>query len=128
MDAFERAAALTRCAVLARVPPAALLALAERAGAVRVGAGEPLPVRSDAGDAVLVIARGRARAADAELAAGALVGELGALDDEATPVEAVALEETVAVRVWRDDFLDLLAEHPAAVRALARDLAARIRR
>jgi CRP-like cAMP-binding protein len=128
MDAFARAAALARCAVLARVPEAALLAAAERGAAIELAPGASLPVKSDAGDAVLVIASGRVRAGAAELDAGALVGELAAIDEEAAPPEAVAIDEVVVVRLYRDDFLDLLAEHAVAADALARDLALRIRR
>jgi CRP-like cAMP-binding protein len=118
MDVFERATALARCGVLAPVPAAAVLALAERATTVRVAAGEPLPVRTGGGDAVLVVVtEGAAR----------LVGELAAIDEDAAPPAETATEPTLVLRVHRDDFLDLLAEHPAAARALARDLAGRLR-
>lgn len=127
MDAFSRGTALARCTVLEAVPAAALLAVAERAVAIALASGDPLPVKTDGGDAVLVIASGRARLGDIELLPGALVGELAAIDEEAAVPAAVALEDTVVLRIYRDDFLDLLAEHPAAARALARELAARIR-
>jgi CRP-like cAMP-binding protein len=128
MDVFERATALAGCAVLERVPAPALLAIAERTAAISLGSGEPLPVRTDAGDAVLVVVAGRVRAGAAELGPGALVGELGAIDEEAAPPAAAAIDAAVVLRLFRDDFLDLLAEHPAAARALARELAARVRR
>lgn len=128
MDAFARAAALARCAALARIPEAALLAAADRGAAIDVAPGAPLPVRTDAGDAVLVIASGRARVGDAELGEGALVGELAAIDEEAAAPAAVAIDDVVVVRLYRDDFLDLLAEHAVAADALARELALRIRR
>lgn len=128
MDVFERAAALAGCTILERVPAPALLAIAERTAAISLGSGDPLPIRTDAGDAVLVVAAGRVRAGESELGPGALVGELGAIDDEAAPGAATALEPTWVLRLYRDDFLDVLAEHPAAARALARDLAARVRR
>ena len=130
MDVFERATALAGCAVLERVPAPALLAIAERTTAISLGPGEALPVRTDAGDAVLVIAAGRVRAGQegAELGPGALVGELGAIDEDTGPPAATAIDAAVVLRMFRDDFLDLLAEHPAAARALARELAARVRR
>jgi len=128
VDAFARAAALARCEMLGRVPAAALLAAAERGAAIELAAGASLPVRSDAGDAVLVIASGRVRVGDAELGEGALVGELAAIDDEAAAPAAVAIDDVVVVRLYRDDFLDLLAEHAVAADALARELALRIRK
>lgn len=128
MDVFERATVLAGCAVLERVPAPALLAIAERTAAIPLGPGEALPVRTDAGDAVLIVAAGRVRAGERELGPGALVGELGAIDEEAAPAAAAAVDAALVLRLFRDDFLDLLAEHPAAARALARDLAARIRR
>jgi CRP-like cAMP-binding protein len=115
MDVFERATALGRCRVLSEVPAPALLAIAGRAVAIRLAAGDHLPVRTDAGDAVLV------------LPDGGLVGELGAFDDDAAVVTEPMTAPTTVIRLWRDDFLDLVAEHPRAARALARDLAARIR-
>jgi CRP-like cAMP-binding protein len=118
MDVFERATALARCVVLAPVPAAAVLALAERATALKVAAGEALPVRTGGGDAVLVIVTD---------GASTLVGELAAIDEDAAPPAETATEPTVVLRLHRDDFLDLLAEHPAAARALARELAARLR-
>lgn len=127
MDALSRAIALAQCPVLEPVPAAALLAVAERAVAIALASGDPLPVKTDGGDAVLVIARGGARIGEIALGVGALVGELAAIDEEAVLPAAVASEDTVVLRVYRDDFLDLLAEHPAAARALARELAARIR-
>ncbi len=128
MDSFARAAALARCPILDRVPAAAVLAVAERAASLELVDGAPLPVRSDAGDAVLVIASGHARLGDAELGPGALVGELAAIDDEAPAPAATAAGPLTVVRIYRDDFLDLLAEHAVAADALARDLALRIRR
>jgi protease PrsW len=128
MDVFERATALAGCAVLERVPAPALLAIAERTAAISLASGEALPVRTDAGDAVLIVAAGRVQTGGRELGPGALVGELGAIDEEAAPPAATAVEAAVVLRLFRDDFLDLLAEHPAAARALARDLAARVRR
>lgn len=127
-DLLERADALSRSPVLAAVPAAAILDVAERAAIVEVAAGAPVPVRTDAGDAVLVIATGRVRVGDAELGPGALIGELAAVDDDAAPPDAIAVEPTAAIRIWQDDFLDLLAEHPAAARTLARELAAALRR
>jgi CRP-like cAMP-binding protein len=115
MDVFERAVALAGCPVFESVPAPALLAIAERATAIAVAAGAPLPVKTDAGDGVVVTADGE------------LVGALGAFVDEAPPEAAVAAQATVVIRMWRDDFLDLIADHPAAARALSRQLAARIR-
>ncbi len=115
MDVFERAVALARCPVFESVPAPALLAIAGRSTAIAVAAGAPLPLRTGAGDGVVITADGE------------LVGAISAFDDEATREARDATEATVVVRLWRDDFLDLIADHPAAARALSRQLAERIR-
>jgi CRP-like cAMP-binding protein len=127
MDAFARAAALARCPVLARVPAAAVLAIAGRGVAIEVAAGAALPVRTDAGDAVLVVVDGEVGSRGATLGPGALIGELAAIDEDAAVAEAVAITDVVVVRLFRDDFLDLLAEHAVAADALARDLAQKLK-
>jgi len=127
MDVFARATALAGCTIFEAVPPAAILSIAERCAALRLATGEPLPLHTDAGDAVLLVATGRVRAGTEELGPGELVGEVAALDDDAAAPAAVALEPTDVVRIFRDDLLDLLAEHASAARALARALAARLR-
>lgn len=126
MDSLQRAVALGRSDVLAALSPAALLTLAERAERVEVAAGEPLPLRTDAGDAVLVVVGGVAVVGERRLGAGELVGADAALTD-APPPDARAAEDVDALRLWRDDFLDLVAEHPAAARRLASALARRLR-
>jgi CRP-like cAMP-binding protein len=127
MDRFERATALAGCPVLEPVPAAALLVAADRAAAVGFAAGAAVPIKTEDGDVVLVIVRGRVRFGTRELGPGALVGELAAVDDEVVPAPATAIDEVVVIRLFRDDFLDLLAEHPSAARALAAVLSARIR-
>ncbi|MCB9573036.1 MAG: cyclic nucleotide-binding domain-containing protein [Kofleriaceae bacterium] len=127
MDRLARATALAGCPVLAGVPAPALLAAADRAAAVPFAAGAPLALRADGGDVVLIVARGRVRVDGAEVGPGGLIGELAAFDDEAAAPAAEAVDDGVAVRLFRDDFLDLLLDHPGAARALAGALAARIR-
>ncbi len=127
MDRLERATTLAACQVLEPVPAAALLSAAERAAVVTFAAGAAVSIASEDGDVVLVVAKGRAEVDGRPVGPGGLIGELAAVDDEARAPTARAVDELVAIRIFRDDFLDLLAEHPPAARALAAALSARIR-
>jgi CRP/FNR family cyclic AMP-dependent transcriptional regulator len=53
-------------------------------------------------------------------------GELGVLGDIARTATAVAVEDTTVCVIRGDDFLDFLAEHPEASRALLRALARQV--
>ena len=117
MDLLARARALAATRVLAEVPAPALVELAASATA---------STRRDGSDVVLVIARGEVTAAGEVRSAGALLGLDGALTG-AAPVAALAVGEVALLEVAVDDFLDVLAEHAVATRALARELAARVR-
>jgi CRP-like cAMP-binding protein len=127
VDRLARAAALAGCPVLAPVPAAALLAAADRAAALTFVGGAALPVKTDGGDVVWVLAAGAVRDGARVLGVGDLAGELAAIDDEAAAPALVADDDVVAIRLYRDDLLDLLAEHPPAARALAAALSARLR-
>ena len=126
MDLLARARALAATRVLAEVPAPALVALAVRVRAVELAAGATASTRRDGSDVVLVIARGEVTAAGEVRSAGALLGLDGAVTG-AAPVAALAVGEVALLEVAVDDFLDVLAEHAVATRALARELAARVR-
>jgi CRP-like cAMP-binding protein len=107
-----------------------LISLAESAGTSRFPAGEPLIARGDDADAIFLLAAGRVRVdyrgGSVELGPGEIIGELSAIDGGKRGSDVTALEPTEALRVERDDFLDLLADQPALVRHMAETLAARL--
>ena len=62
----------------------------------------------------------------ATLGPGALVGELSLITGNARPVTAIALEETVVIRIPRTLFLKVLEGYPDAARALRDVIAQRL--
>lgn len=132
IEALERAVALHRCRVFSGVPVEALLPLAEVATDARFAAGEELCREGEAGDRLWVLAAGRVQvsrggAAVAELGAGEVVGEVAVVDGGARSATVTAVDDVVCVALERDDVLDVLADWPAVVRALAEVMAARVR-
>lgn len=131
MELLERARALAATAVLGDVAAPTLIALAERAAVVELAPGAELATRRPDGAVVLVVARGALDDGRAVRGPGALVGGDAALDPAAAAVivRAAAGDDasTTVLELGQDDFLDVLAEHPAAARALARELARALR-
>jgi CRP-like cAMP-binding protein len=107
-----------------------LISLAESAGTSHFRPGERLVMRGDDADAVFVLAAGRVRidyrGGSIELGPGEIIGELSAIDGGKRGSDVTALEPTEALRIERDDFLDLLADQPALVLHVAETLAVRL--
>ena len=127
MDLLERARALAATAVLGDVAAPTLIALAERAAVIELEPGASVSTRRPDGVVVIVVARGTLEVGDARAGAGELLGAAGALDAGAAAVTATAVEPAVVLELGQDDFVDVVAEHPTAARALARALAKRLR-
>ena len=121
MDVLERARALAATEVLGEVAAPTLIALAERALVRELEAGAELHTRRADGAVVVVVVRGA-------LAPGTLLGAAGALDAAAPAATVRLAEPTLVLELGQDDFVDVLAEHPTAARALARLLARELRR
>ncbi|HUQ02015.1 MAG TPA: hypothetical protein VM261_05930 [Kofleriaceae bacterium] len=129
MDLLERARALAATTVLGDVAAPTLIALAERAVVLELEAGASVTTRRPDGVVVVVVARGALEVGGAGVraSAGELIGAAAALDAAAPGVTAKAAEAAVVLEVGQDDFVDVLAEHPVAARALARELAQTLR-
>jgi len=59
---------------------------------------------------------------------GACFGEIALLDEEPRSASVAALENTELLIIYRDQFMDLLDNHPEFARALIRSLAHMVRR
>ncbi len=123
--------------VLAALPDAALDDLVRRARAVRYAKGAAIYQRGDAGDSLMIILSGRVKianiTADARevtlnfLGPGELNGELAALDGKPRSADAIALEPTEALVVWRRDLIPVLESHPKAMLGVIEALAGKVR-
>jgi len=97
-------------------------------GTVLFYAGEPGNAGYVIQDGAMRLLPGTQRDGDSErtLGPGALVGELSLITGNARPVTAIALEETVVIRIPRTLFLKVLEGYPDAARALRDVIAQRL--
>jgi CRP-like cAMP-binding protein len=119
------------------VDPARLKLLAFTSERVEFGAGQRFFVQGDAADAAYVIIDGKADVSlntpggeikVAELGRNALVGEMGILSDNPRSATITASEPTVALRIDKRVFLELLAQFPQMALAVMREIAGRLER
>lgn len=130
-------AVLRAGSVLASLPDDALDELLRRARVVRFTKGNSIYQRGDPGDSLMVLLSGRVKianvTADARevvlnfLGPGDLNGELAALDGKPRSADAVALEPTEALVIWRRDLLPVLEQHPKAMLGVIEALAGKVR-
>ena len=123
--------------VLAALPDAALDELLRRARPVRHAKGAAIYQRGDPGDSLMVILSGRVKIANVTtdarevalnfLGEGDLAGEMATLDGKPRSADAIALEPTEALVIWRRDLLPVLEGHPKAMLGIIEVLAGKVR-
>lgn len=119
------------------VDPARLKLLAFTSERVQFAERQRFFSQGDPSDAAYVILDGRASVLlntpggeiqVAELVSNALVGEMGILSDTPRSATIMAAEPTVALRIDKRVFLELLAQFPQMSLAIMRELAMRLER
>ncbi|MFO0691042.1 MAG: Crp/Fnr family transcriptional regulator [Myxococcota bacterium] len=104
----------------------------------RLAAKDVLFRKGDSGNQLYAVLSGRLKATGvgldgqdvvfAWMGPGEFLGEIALLDESPRSATVVAVEATVLVTLHRRDFVPFLERHPRAAIALARALAARVRR
>lgn len=119
------------------IEPSRLKLLAFTSERVRYAPGQKLFSQGDAGDAAYVILEGKAdvvldakggKVKVAELGRNALVGEMAILSDMPRSATVLASEASVALRIDKRVFLELLSQFPQMSIAIMRELALRLER
>jgi CRP-like cAMP-binding protein len=119
------------------VDPARLKLLAFTSERVQFADGQRFFSQGDPSDAAYVILDGRANVLlntpggeiqVAELGSNALVGEMGILSDNPRSATITAAETTVALRIDKRVFLELLMQFPQMCIAVMREIATRLER
>ncbi len=133
----EMAEQLAACAMFSSLAPATLAALAATGQRRTWSAGKVIFQRGDAGDHMLAITSGRIRLSLGSaqgkelmlrhLEARDVLGELAVLDGQPRSADAVALDDTAAIVLRRNRFLEVAAAHPDLGMAVARYLCAMLR-
>ncbi len=129
--------ALRSIPLFAKIEPARLKLLAFTSERVQFAPGQRFFAQGDVADAAYVILSGNARVVldtdegefdVAALGPDALVGEMGILADSPRSASVVATGATVALRIDKQVFLELLVQFPQLAIAVMRELAARLER
>ena len=129
--------ALKTLSFLGGLPDAVLDQLAGRAHVKRYGKGETIVARDDAGESLMLLLGGRAKisniTSDAReivlnfLGKGDVIGEIAILDGAPRTANAVAIEDTEALVLYRRDLLPVLLKNPDAMLELIQILCEKLR-
>ncbi len=118
--------------------PASLEKLVDRSSERHLVGGEILMREGDSGDSMFVLSSGRLRASVldsdelatvvGEISAGETVGEMALLTDQTRSATVRAVRDSILLELTRDAFQELVAEEPAALVAIAREIVERLGR
>jgi CRP/FNR family cyclic AMP-dependent transcriptional regulator len=135
---LENVIFLKKTSLFARVQTRELRAIAIIAEEVIFETGSEIVKENDAGDSMYIIKDGRVKITKktldnnsvdlAQLGTGECFGEMSLFDDEARSASARAITRCVALRVSRDDLIDVLAEHPLIALELLKIFVTRLRK
>jgi CRP-like cAMP-binding protein len=133
LDALDRALALRAAPLFHALPAEALLPVARLCTEVDLDPEDELFCEGDLGDSLYVVVSGgvrvvRGKTMLAKLGPGECVGEMAALDWEPRSATVTATAASRLIRLDRNDLLDLLADYPELVRAMATVLVERLRK
>ncbi|MBX6369174.1 MAG: Crp/Fnr family transcriptional regulator [Rhodospirillales bacterium] len=134
----ETARSLAHIELFESLPAEELVQLERRCTWQRWNAGEQIIDRETLSNDVYFIVRGRVRVIDYshsghrevvfdELSAGAVVGELAAIDGEPRSVNVMAVTETLTASLGAEAFIAIIIEHPKVALAMMRRLSEMIR-
>ena len=131
MDLIEKVFLLQRVDLLRDAQSAHLALLASIAEEIDVAPGTVLLRRDEPAGALHVLIHGGVKLSGAggEITSGAgmAFGTWALIDEAPSIVEAVATEPCRLLRIGRDDFFDLLSDHPELAIGLLQGLARRVR-
>jgi len=132
LTVIEKVILLQSIDIFSEVPTEQLAALAAIAEEISFAAGEDIFIENDFPDALYVVLDGRVRlhrdgseiaiAKDKEA-----FGTWALLDDEPRVAGATTEVDTKLLRIDREDFIDILADHVQIVRGILKTVAKRLR-
>ena len=131
MDLVETVFLLQRVDLLKDARGSHLALLAGIAEDVAIDRGEIIIREGEPTDALHVVTRGtvelRGMGGEITISEGGAFGTWALIDEVPSPVEAVAIEPAHLLRIRREEFHDLVADHPELAIGLLQGLARRIR-
>lgn len=132
LTVVEKVIFLQNIDVFSEVPTEQLAALATIAEEVTVLKGDVIYREDEYSDALYLVLDGRVRLhqADREIAIAAVreaFGSWALFDEDVRLVTATAGEDSQLLRLYRDDFVDLLADHVQIAQGVLKTVARRLR-
>lgn len=132
LTTIERVLALKTADMFAGIPDAVLAHIASIMEEVDVPANEPFISKGELGNCMYIIRDGRVAIHDgdrrfAELGPGEVVGEMAVLDPQPRSASATAIEDTVLLRLDKDPFDSVMADHPSLAQGVISVLCRRLR-
>jgi ATP/ADP translocase/HEAT repeat protein len=131
MDLIEKVFLLQRVDLLRDARSAHLAMLASIAEEIDVAEGTQLLREGEPADALYIVVRGsvelRGMGGTLQAAGGTAFGTWALIDQAPSVVEGRATEATRLLRITRDDFHDLVGDHPELAIGLLQGLARRVR-
>ncbi|TVQ35200.1 MAG: hypothetical protein EA384_16525 [Spirochaetaceae bacterium] len=132
LTTIERVLALKTADMFSGIPDSVLAHIASIMEEVDAHEGEEFIRKGELGTCMFIIREGRVAIHDgerkfAELAAGEVVGEMAVLDPQPRSASATAVEETVLLRLDKDPFDSVMADHPSLAQGVISVLCRRLR-
>jgi CRP-like cAMP-binding protein len=131
MDLIETVFLLQGVDLLKDARSAHLALLASIADEISVEKGTSLIREGEPTDALYIVVRGAVElhglGDHLTIGEGGAFGTWALIDESASPVEAVAAQPTRVLRILREEFHDLVTDHPELAIGLLQGLARRIR-
>ncbi len=114
------------------LPAEELAQIAEIADEQEFVSGDPIFAEGEQGDALYLVVEGQVRVHKddkqlAVLSVRDVVGEMAVLDGESRSASVTVLSDATLLKIGRDDFRDILTEHPEIAMGVIKVLSHRLR-
>ena len=132
LTTIEKVIRLQSVESFAEVPTDQLANLALISEEVTLAAGEPVYREEEPSDAMYLVLEGQVRLhrqnVDVTIAGpGDVFGAWALFDEEPQVATATPLEETLVIRIMKEDFIDLLADHVQITQGILKGMVKRLR-
>jgi len=132
LTTIEKVLFLKGVSIFKEIPGEVLSQIAQIAEEVQIEKGTRIFEEGEPGDSLYLIVRGGVRVHKgtrevAVLGEGECFGEMAILDNEPRSASITALEDVQLLRIWSDDFYEMLADRVEIARGIFKVLSRRLR-
>jgi len=132
LTTIEKVLFLKGVSIFKEIPGEVLSQIAQIAEEVQIEKGSRIFDEGEPGDSLYLIVRGGVRVHKgarevAVLREGECFGEMAILDNEPRSASITALEDVQLLRIWSDDFYEMLADRVEIARGIFKVLSRRLR-